>query len=135
MFLHASYVGCTCDSNILIRSPDTHVFVIGVALESGIASSRLYFHTGRDENVRTIDLHVIRQHLRDDITNARIGLHCFTSCDSVSAIYGKGKAKPLKFVQQNPTFCSAFQALGENFTVSEEMVNSLEAFICALYRL
>ena len=133
MFLHAIFVANTCDSNIVIRSPDTDVLVIGIALESDIASSRLYFHTGRDENVRTIDLHAIRQHLGDDITNALIGLHCFTGCDSVSAIYGKGKAKPLKLVRQNPTFCSAFQALGESFIVSEEMVTALEAFVCALY--
>ena len=123
MFLHASYVANTCDRNIIVRSPDTDVFVIGTALASNIASSRLYFHTGKDNNVRTIDLHAIRQYLGDDITNPLIGLHCFTGCDSVSAIYGKGKAKLLKLVRQNLAFCSAFQTLGESFSVSEEILS------------
>ena len=133
MFMHASYIANTCDSSIAIKSPDTDVFVIGIALESSIESSRLYFHTGRGGNVRTIHLHAIKQHLGDSVSNALIGLHCFTSCDSISAFYGKGKTKPFKLVLQNPRFCSAFHLLGESFTVSEEMVTALEAFVCSLY--
>ena len=132
MFMHASYIANTCDSSIVIKSLDTDVFVIGIALESSIGSSRLYFHTEKGENVRTIHLHAIKQHLGDAVTNALIGLHCFTGCDSISAFYGKGKTKPFKLVRQNPRFGSAFQLLGESFTVSEEMVTALEAFVCSL---
>ena len=31
-------------------------------------------------------------------------------------------------------FCSAFQLLGENVTVSKEIVRALEEFVCTLYR-
>ena len=69
----------------------------------------------------------------DAVTNALIGLHCFTGCDSVSAFYGKGKVKPFKLVQQDPEFCSAFQLLEETFAVSEDTVATIEAFVCSLY--
>lgn len=133
IFLHASYIANTCENSIIIKSPDTDVLVIGIALDSIIGNSRLYFHTGRDEHVRTIHFQSIKQHLGDAVTNALIGLHCFTGCDSVSAFYGKGKVKPFKLVQQNPVFCSAFQLLGETFAVSEDTVATIEAFVCSLY--
>ena len=128
IFLHASYIANTCENSIIIKSPDTDVLVIGIALDSIIGSSRLYFHTG-DEHVHTIHVQSIKQHLGDAVTNALIGLHCFTGCDSVSAFYGKGKVKPFKLVQQDPVFCSAFQLLGETFVVSEDTVATIEATV------
>ena len=130
IFLHASYIANTCENSIIIKSPDTDVLVIGIALDSIVGSSRLYFNTGRDEHVRTIHVQSIKQHLGDAVTNALIGLHCFTGCDSVSAFYGKGKVKPFKLVQQDPVFCCAFQLLGEAFAVSEDTVATIEAFVC-----
>ena len=83
--------------------------------------------------MRIIHVQSIKQHLRDAVTNALIGLHCFTGCDFVSAFYGKGKVEPFKLVQQDPVFCSAFQLLGETFAVSEDTVATIEAFVCSLY--
>ena len=108
IFLHASYIANTYE----IKSPDTDVII---------------------EHVRTIHVQSIKQHLGDAVTNALIGLHCFTGCDSVSAFYGKGKVKPFKLVQQDPVFCSAFQLLGETFAVSEDTIATIEAFVCSLY--
>ena len=51
IFLHASYIANTCENSIIVKSPDTDVLVIGIALDSIIGSSRLYFDTGRDEHV------------------------------------------------------------------------------------
>ena len=133
IFLHVSNIANTCENSIIIKSPDTDVLVIGIALDSIIGSSRLYFHTGRDEHVRTIDVQSVKQYLGDAVTNALIGLHCFTCCDSVSAFYAKGKIKAFKLVQQDPVFCSAFQLLGETFAVSEDTVATIEAFVCSLY--
>ena len=71
-------------------SPDTDVFINGIALQA-LIPARLYFHTGKATNVRTIDLQAIHDCIRVDISKALIGLHCFTGCDSVSAFYGKGE--------------------------------------------
>ena len=79
MFLHASYIANTCENSIIIKSPDTDVLVIGIALDSIIGSSRLYFHTGRDEHVRTIHVQSIKQHLGSVVQKAisvNPGLKC-----------------------------------------------------------
>ena len=60
IFLHASYIANTCENSIIIKSPDSDVLVIGIALDSIIGSSRLYFHAGRDEHVRTIHVQSIK---------------------------------------------------------------------------
>ena len=133
MFMHASYIANTCDNSFVIKSPDTDVFVIGIALESSIGSSRLYFHTGRGENVRTIHLHAIKQQLGDAVTNALIDLHA--SLVVIPSVHFTAKARPshLNLYGKIQHFFSAFQLLGESFTVSEEMVTALGAFVCSLY--
>jgi len=133
MLLHAHYISTQGIRSIIIKSPDTDVFVIGVALVSHLVGSQLYFHTGRDDNVRTIDLQAIQQELGDDIAKAIIGLHCFTGCDSVSSFYGKGKTKAIKLLTQNKSFSHACQMLGESFSVTDELVSLLEDFVCKLY--
>ncbi|XP_038063921.1 uncharacterized protein LOC119734467 [Patiria miniata] len=133
MFLHASYIAKSCNSDIVIKSPDTDVFVIGIALSSNHISSNLYFRTGKEENVRTIDLQAIRRHLGDPLSEALIGFHCFSGCDSVSAFYGKGKMKAIKLLVENPTLCAQFQLLGESFMVTDDQVTALEMFVCKLY--
>ena len=82
---------------VMIRSPDTDVFIIALAF-AGVMTSKVLFHTGRGTNVRTIDVTSIKDHLGADVSSALIGLHCLTGCDSVSAFYGKGKIKALKLM-------------------------------------
>uniref|UniRef100_A0A8C4NGS3 Uncharacterized protein n=1 Tax=Eptatretus burgeri TaxID=7764 RepID=A0A8C4NGS3_EPTBU len=133
MLPHAHYISTQGIRSIIIKSPDTDVFVICVALVSHLVGSQLYFHTGRDNNVHTIDLQAIQQELGDDIAKAIIGLHCFTGCDSVSSFYGKGKTKAIKLLTQNKSFSHACQMLGESFSITDELVSLLEDFVCKLY--
>ena len=47
MFLHATYAAnSSAATDIIIVSPDTNVFIIGITLQSVIAA-KLHFHTGR----------------------------------------------------------------------------------------
>ena len=69
----------------------------------------------------------------DDVSQALIGLHCFTGCDSVSAFYGKGKKKALNLILKNPELCSALKDLGERFDIHPDMMEALETFVCKLY--
>ena len=54
-------------------------------------------------------------------------------CDSTSAFRGKGKAKPWKILQENPNFAKSFCDLGKSSTLSEDLVVSLNVFVCLLY--
>ena len=133
IFLHAAYAANSSEvTDIIIVSPDTDVFIIGISLQSGIAA-KLHFHTGRGINLRTIDLEKIEQSIGNDVSKALIGLHCLTGCDSVSAFYGKGKKKALNLLLKDDKFCPAFKDLGERFDINPDMAISLEKFVGKLY--
>lgn len=118
--------------NLLIRSPDTDVFVIAVGL-CDVINGNVLFHTGRGDHLRTIDVQAVRNGIGTSVADALIGLHCFTGCDSVSSFYGKGKVKALKLVSAEGDYQTAFKQLGGSFEVSPELCAELEKFVCALY--
>ena len=57
----------------------------------------------------------------------------FSGCDSTRAFNGKGKVKLLKVMHQKPKFVTTFTKLGENWNVTEELLNELEMFTCFMY--
>jgi hypothetical protein len=133
MYLHAAYAAKT-SSCVVVKTPDTDVFIIGVSLAKKLPC-RVLLHTGKGANLRTLDLDTIHEVLGSELSTALIGLHCFTGCDSVSALYGKGKKKALKLLVKNRSFCEVFQRLGGSYEVTEDMMTVLEKFVCKLYGL
>lgn len=131
IYLHASFAANT-STDVIIMSPDTDVFVIGVSLQN-LIPAHLYFHTGRGTNLRTIDIKMIKDNIGESVSQALIGLHCFTGCDSVSSFYGKGKKKALSLLLRENEFCYAFSDLGNEFYVKPDTAKSLEMFVCRLY--
>ena len=69
-------------------------FIISLGMCKHI-SSKLLFRTGKGLNLCTIDLQVLQRQVREKngvaFTDALIGLHAFTGCDSVSGLHGNGK--------------------------------------------
>ena len=129
--MHVSYAANT-SADVIIVSPDTDVFIIGIALQS-VISAHLYFQTERGTKMRTIDLQTIRDSTGDDVSQALIGLHGFTGCDSVSSLYGQGKKKALKLLLKETDLCQAFKDLGERFDLQPDIAAALEVFVCRLY--
>uniref|UniRef100_UPI00358F73A3 uncharacterized protein n=1 Tax=Myxine glutinosa TaxID=7769 RepID=UPI00358F73A3 len=131
MYLHAACAARTYD-DVIIVSPDTDVFIIGIALQF-LVPTHMSFHTGRGVNSRTIDLQSVRDSIGDDVSQALIGLHCFTGCDSVSSFYGKGKKKAFNLLLKERELCNALKDLGEHFDIQLDLVAALEVFVCKLY--
>ena len=67
------------------------------------------------------------------LTDVFIGMHAFTGCDTVSAFAGKGKAKALKSLIINKMDQDTFFKLGQNWDISQELIEKLEKFTCRLY--
>ncbi|XP_071822275.1 uncharacterized protein [Apostichopus japonicus] len=133
IFLHCSYASSvTKCNNIIIKSPDTDVMIIAVAMCSTL-STRLFFSTGVGNKKRIIDVSQVANNVGTDICSALIGFHVFTGCDSVSSFYGKGKVKCLKVLKSRPEFCNTFSSLGETFDVPNELSKTLQSFVCCLY--
>lgn len=67
------------------------------------------------------------------VSNALLGLHGFTGCDTVSAIYGKGEAKPLKLMVKDNVYTKTFAFIGEEPGVLGENFEVVEKLVCELY--
>ena len=136
MVLHAKQISNTgLYKNVVIRSNDTDVFIILLTHASSI-SSQLWLDAGLSKNntCRNIDITKLAVKLGNKFCSALCGFHAFTGCDFTSAFMRKGKAaRPLTVLEKNPMFVEAFAQLGEQLTVSENLVNQLQKFVCAMY--
>ena len=65
--------------------------------------------------------------------NALPALHIFTGSDYTAAFNKKGKVKPLKLLQDNVDFQSAFSELGSEEVVDGAIQNVIESFACFWY--
>ena len=131
VLLHANHAS-SMHPNIVIHSPDTDVAVIAISLSHSV-SAHLYFVTGVKNKARIIDLTAITFSLGMRVSNAMIGLHTFTGCDSTSAFYGRGKRKALSIMRASEDFTNAFIELGDEFSPSDSLIDQLQVFVCCLY--
>ena len=76
MLLHAKHASHDRD-DVVIRSPDTDVFVLAVGHKCSFDAS-LYFVTVTGNNCRIIDINKIQEELGSDLSSALIGFHSFT---------------------------------------------------------
>ena len=60
-------------------------------------------------------------------------MHAYTGRDSVSAFVGKGKAQAFKLVKTDKGSRETFTELGQEWNLSPELMNKLEALTCQLY--
>ena len=65
--------------------------------------------------------------------NALPGFHAFSGSDYTASFMNKGKVTPLDLFQKQEAFCEAFAQLGEKDSVNEDVVLSVEAFVCTMY--
>ncbi|XP_065677405.1 uncharacterized protein LOC136092782 [Hydra vulgaris] len=129
LVLHASHASLDYQ-NIVIRSPDTDVFVFAL---STCLPSTAYFDTAVGNKRRIINIKKCESDLGNDLSIAMTGFHLFTGCDSTSAFYGKGKAIAFKVLRKKAKYLDAFKTLGDSVPPSDELVNILETYVCDLY--
>ena len=83
------------------------------------------------ENIEV--LAVDRDYSAEDLCGALIGFHGFTDCDTVSSFAGKGKSKAFKSLLMERNNVTVFKSLGENETITEDLLYQLEHFVCTIY--
>ena len=62
-----------------------------------------------------------------------LAIYVFTGEDCTSSFKGKGKVTPLKELMKYPKFHKAFAALGEEWSIPDDVMQSLEEFVCVMY--
>ena len=94
IILHGLYASKKAENEelgIIVRSPDTDVFIFLVALCHKFKHP-IYFDTGSGKRRRGIHINKLSE-IHKDIQHSILGLHAFTGCDVNSAFAQKGKKK------------------------------------------
>ena len=107
MILHCNDVAANSpeSSVILVRSPDTDVFILLLRFVRHINQTVL-FDTGTGDKRRLVNVQAVAKDLGDEINLALVALHAFTGCDTTSAFVRRGKVKPLTLLKKHPEFLS-----------------------------
>ncbi|XP_070581399.1 uncharacterized protein [Ptychodera flava] len=126
---HASRVGEV--DNIVIRSPDTDVFMLAVSCAHQLQGQLILHQTST--NGQIIHINKVVEALGDRTAEALVGLHVFSGCDSVSAFKGKGKKKMANMLLANDSYTSTFQQLEAVWILSDELFTQIESFVCDVY--
>lgn len=131
LMLHAAHVA-KYSSDLVIKSPDTDVFVLALAFCSHI-DGHLYFHTAEGRNPHITDINRLHARLGKEKCDALVGLHAFSGCDAVSALHSVGKTKAYKKLVSKTEHIAEFREVGTSFSPSPELCEAVEAYTCDLY--
>ena len=74
---------------------------------------------GSQNRVRYIEITKLMNAFGKNMCQALLGMHTCTGCDTVSAFFGKGKAKALRIVQTDNRYRGTFKQLGKEWVISE----------------
>ncbi len=131
ILLHAKHASrdyhsllCVCD--------DTDVFIICLGLSKYI-EGRIFIRRGTKTRMRLIDVTLLASALESDTCLALMGLHAWTGCDTVSALAGQGKIKALNIIPKHPKFRKAFEMLGKDWDLPQQVFCDIQEFACKLY--
>ena len=117
---------------MVICSEDTDVFIMSLAFHDKIGAS-LFQKCGTKGRRRVVDITKVTATVGIDVCRALVGVHAYTGCDTVSAFAGKGKAKALKLLSKNKKIQDTFMKLGQEWDLSPDLMNKLEAYTSLLY--
>ncbi|CAB4000504.1 Hypothetical predicted protein [Paramuricea clavata] len=131
LLLHSNHAAKTHDT-IIVKIPDTDVFLLCIAMWRTIGK-KFHVMVGTGNIFRIIDTSAISDVLGQELCSCLLGFHAVSGCDSTSVFCGKGKAKPWKIFQDNTDFVQSFCDLGKSSTLSQDLVMSLNVFVCLLY--
>ena len=127
--LHASEVGY---KTIVISAEDTDVLILSLAFKKDI-SATLFQKCGTQSRTRFLDIGKIVQSVGYGVTDALLGLHAFSGCDTVSTFSGRGKLSPLKLMKGNHIYQDAFVKLGQSWELSDDLFKTIQQFTCHMY--
>lgn len=134
LILHANHAAQTgIYDHVIISSPDTDVAVLSITHVNSMCQTKVLFATGVGNKRRILDLTALSTSLGEQLSNALTGFHAFTGCDSISSFAGKGKRTCYKALLSNETFLEMFSSLGSSQDVSDQLMDSIQRFVCALY--
>lgn len=135
--LHAIHAARKGANPIVVHSPDTDVLVLLLHHRAAIPAREIFFATGQEGRhaslKRLIPVHTLYNLLSRDQLSVMLTMYCLTGCDTVSSLFGKGKAAPFRLMQNYAEDFQALAELGTHSGVSAAEKAASQRFVCKIY--
>lgn len=140
MLLHVADAVQQGDQNIVLRTVDTDVLVLAVAVFHQLSSIRpdeqlqIWVAFGTGVNLRYIPAHSIARTLGQERSKALPAFHAFTGCDTVSCFAGRGKKTAMEAWKACPEVTSAFLSLSSPIAqITDGTMELIQRFVILMY--
>jgi hypothetical protein len=140
MLLHAADAVQQGDQKILLRTVDTDVLVLAVAVFHHLSSIRpeeqleMWVAFGTGINLRYIPAHSITSTLGEERSKALPAFHAFTGCDTVSCFAGRAKKTAMEAWKAYPDVTNAFLSLSSPIAqITDGTMDLLQRFVILMY--
>ena len=137
LLFHAKHASLESEP-ILIRSPDTDVFVLAFFICGKIHSGYfpLIFRVLHQHQKarRYISVSSISRQLDAHACKGLPGMHAFGVCDSTRQFAGHGKKTTMKLLLQNTDFLEVMCSLGSEFVPTANTLQQAERSICIMFK-
>ena len=121
----------TSDDTVMIRSSSGDIDVLALFLAHDFGRTCILVDNGTGKQRKIIN--ITSSSLKAEKKNALLGMHAFSGNDYVSAFFRKGKLAFWRSMSKNIEFIRLFSELGSTSTVSEELFNRFQKFVCVLH--
>jgi hypothetical protein len=135
LILHIADMSGQGYKRVMIRTVDTDVLVLAVAVYPKISLNELWVAFGAGKNIRYIAVHDIVNCLGESKSKALPAFHAFTGSDQTSAFCGRGKKSAWETWKNYTDITTSFLVLGSSPSL-ESVVNqmpTIERFVVLLY--
>ena len=133
LFIHAGDAARKGHRKLCIRTVDTDVAVLVIAMFNQIDLDELWLAFGTKAHFRYIPIHDVNE-INPVVCKSLLFFHAFTGCDTVSAFGGRGKKTAWNTWKVFPDVNKAFEdLLLMRDNISQSSMSLLEQFVVLLY--
>ena len=134
LFVHVADAVRKGSQNVMVRTVDTDVVVLAIAMFNQIGADEPWLAFGTQSNFRYIPVHDVVAGMDPRICATLPVFHALTGCDTVSAFSGRGKKTAWNTWEVFPEVTEAFKVLLlMQQDMSEATMALLEQFVVLLY--
>ena len=115
----------------VLRSCSGDIDIPVILLASHVPNLQVFIDSGTGKNRKILDLAACE--LSATQREALLGLHAFSGNDYISSFFRKGKKACWKLLQGTEGFVTTFAELGTSSEPTNNVIEGIEKFTCALY--
>ena len=135
ILLHAKDAVINGYPKIIIRTVDTDVVVLAIAMFDTIGAKELWIRFGTGKSYRSIPIHSLCSYIDKQKAKSLPFFHAFTGCDQTSSFAGKGKKTAWAAWQAFDEVTNAFEKVtsAPNLDTLQQVMPVLQRFVIIMY--